>query len=70
MLIPLATLKMSQFLRHIYYECTHDTERAEVFKEGAHRALAAVRAFLSISSHVSDTIEITDLRQFINQIDC
>ena len=51
-------------------ESTHDTERAEVFKDGAHRALAAVRAFLSVSSHVSDTIEIAELRQYINQIDC
>lgn len=54
------------------------SEMAEKFKseeyralyvEGAHDALLAVRGYLAISSQLSDTVKISDLQDYISQID-
>ena len=45
-------------------------EHRALYKEGAHDALLAVRGYLAISSHLSDTVKVSDLQDYISQIDC
>ena len=52
-------------------EMTEEYEGTDVkkaFKDGAVSALEAVRGYLSISSHLSDIVRISDLRKFIDRI--
>lgn len=44
------------------------TEVKKAFKDGAAAALDAVRGYLSVSSHLSDIVRISDLRKFIDRV--
>jgi hypothetical protein len=44
------------------------TEPKKAFKDGAAAAFDAVRGYLSVSSHLSDIVKISDLRKFISRI--
>ena len=44
------------------------TDVKKAFKDGTVAAFDAVRGYLSMSSHLSDIVKISDLRKFINRI--
>lgn len=45
-----------------------DTVKHDAFIDGALDALNAIGGYLSISSHLSDSVKISDLRDFIAQL--
>lgn len=62
---------MDNLLNKTVSEMAEEYEGTDVknaFKDGAASALDAVRGYLSISSHLSDIVRISDLRKFINRI--
>jgi hypothetical protein len=44
------------------------TEQRSVYAEGVRDAIEAVRGFLTISSHLSKDVRISDLRGYLNRI--
>lgn len=46
-----------------------DTVKHDAFIDGALDALRAVSCFLSVSSHLGDSVKINDLREYISQLE-
>ena len=62
---------MGNPLKKTVTEMTEEYEGTDVkkaFKDGTVAAFDAVRGYLSMSSHLSDIVKISDLRKFINRI--
>ena len=62
--------KLKKTIRQMAESSSADPYEQDAFVKGAHEALDAVRGFLSVSSHLSETVSISDLREYINRIDC
>ena len=46
-----------------------DTVKHDAFIDGALDALRAVSCYLSVSSHLGDSVKINDLREYIGQLE-